>query len=60
MQVASPIPCYSAWHPPPSGAIKSNIDVAFFTMESRSGIGLVVLDSDGDFLRARTMTVPGL
>lgn len=48
-----------AWHSPPEGYVKINTDVAFFAEETSTGIGLVLRDSSGSFIQARTKLVPG-
>ncbi|KAL8523568.1 hypothetical protein ACS0TY_013515 [Phlomoides rotata] len=42
-----------AWHPPPVGRRKLNVDAAFF-QDSLQGIGMVLRDEYGTFLEGRT------
>ncbi|KAL8514017.1 hypothetical protein ACS0TY_013220 [Phlomoides rotata] len=46
-------PCL-AWHPSPSGRMKLNVDAAFFSDTQQTGIGLVLRDELGNFIKGRT------
>lgn len=41
------------WSPPPPGYVKINIDAAIFTETKHMGVGAVIRDEHGRFLRAR-------
>ena len=45
------------WRPPPSGMVKANFDEAIFTMEHRSGIGVVLRDDQGSVLASLSRQV---
>lgn len=46
------------WSPPPPGYVKVNIDAAVFTETKHMGVGAVIRDEHGCFLRARGRQFP--
>lgn len=48
-----------AWHAPPLGYLKVNIDAAFFEDSNHIGLGMVIRDSNGSFVVGRTLILDG-
>lgn len=44
-----------AWHPPPEGMLKLNVDAALFEDSFQTSIGMVLRSHDGEFIAARSM-----
>ncbi|XP_073017389.1 uncharacterized protein [Primulina eburnea] len=47
------------WHKPPRLAIKCNVDAAFFPVDQKIGIGCILRNENGKFLRCRTCVIVG-
>lgn len=45
------------WSPPPFGALKSNINAAFFKDINLYGFGMCIRDHEGNFVQAKTMWI---
>ncbi|KAL8520390.1 hypothetical protein ACS0TY_011062 [Phlomoides rotata] len=48
------------WHPPAAGVVKINSDVALFGDTRDAGLGMVIHDANGSFVRCRSMVIPGI
>lgn len=51
---------YSDWYRPPRSFVKCNVDAAFFISEQKIGIGCILRDENGMFLRCRTCIIVGM
>lgn len=49
----------NAWHAPPAGTWKLNVDAAFFDDTNQMGIGMVVCNELGNFVVAKSIVVQG-
>ncbi|CAN1219601.1 Putative ribonuclease H protein At1g65750 [Linum perenne] len=50
----------SKWHPPPAGRLKCNTDVALFSPERCTGMGMVLRDGSGRVIAFQSRYGPGL
>ncbi|KAL8528675.1 hypothetical protein ACS0TY_006212 [Phlomoides rotata] len=48
-----------AWHAPPTGMWKVNVNAAFFADSQQIGIGMVLRNEFGEFLAGKTLLIPG-
>ncbi|KAL8500237.1 hypothetical protein ACS0TY_020006 [Phlomoides rotata] len=53
-------PACAAWHYPPQGPLKLNVDAAFFADSLEMWIGLTLWDCNGSHVYNRTLALPGL
>ena len=51
---------HKSWKKPNQGYIKCNIDASIFKDQNAFGAGVCTRDSQGTFLKARTMWFPGI
>lgn len=59
LQRVKPIrhPVCLAWHPLPADSFKINVDVAFFDQTFETGVGKVLHDTNGVFIRGCTLMI---
>ncbi|KAL8488022.1 hypothetical protein ACS0TY_024339 [Phlomoides rotata] len=54
-----PVSC-RAWHRPPVGRLKLNVDTAFFEDSAEMGFGMVIRDNNGVHFFNHTLAMPGV
>ncbi|KEH15167.1 hypothetical protein MTR_1964s0010, partial [Medicago truncatula] len=54
---AVPAAVQPRWQPPKDGRMKCNVDAAFSSQGNKTGVGIFILDEDGVFVLARTVTL---